>query len=968
MPEIEIDQEALTDLVERFHRTFPDFESFQSEHGGYRDGEREYKDAFRSFFLNTVAPLLEADSVDAESSARDLLSALLRAFTEKVGELGTVQNMVSWRGHEHLGKLEGAPAIDAARALQQLWTDDGDHGAAIEQFSTAYSDAFTRGGAIGGVNGIIAVLGSLLLAIKDPEGAILVRKHLWSNVAKTLLNRIIFHNRPIREEEYEEAVAVARAVFKRLEAEGMRPADLWDVHNFLWVSASGSYPDTALINGLSRGVQGLFSRAAIEDAMDAFDAYNERGENAEIFGKFGSPRDYWVRSTRPRDERVYPTKPIVGFIQKSTTINGGWATATDAAARLYNAGYVIVDRNDNPVAPPERYEHLPKDADRVRMCARNYWIEPAQETGARDVSIRSGTLAQDLLLSDRIPNVCQALAGDKLQREAGVAAPVMTEGVSGSSTAVYKFSLGDQVMEPSVKVDDAVQATSATNMVLFGPPGTGKTYETAWEAVRLCHGNELALQLRGEDRRPELMEAYRQLVADKRVSFVTFHQSFSYEEFVEGLRPDTSPTEEQELASETATAGGFRLRVADGVFKTVCERARRDTNSTHALDRSSQIMRLGLVGENWKEEFDRAIETGSIEWAHGGEIDWSAPEYEDWRVIKARRQEDTPDILGNAPAVYGTWLIRAGSQVGDLVFLTVGRRRIVAVGRISGEYSFESGPAGDEVHHRRPVDWLWSDVAGVDRDGIYNVNFTAFHPAYGLQKEELNWDALETLVMGPDRAGEDTKARPHVLIIDEINRANISKVFGELITLLEIDKRLGETNEIRLTLPYSKELFGVPSNLHIVGTMNTADRSIALLDTALRRRFQFRELLPRPELLPEDVDGINLRVLLARINERIEYLFDRDHQIGHAYFIHCRSRTDVDTVMRDKVIPLLAEYFYEDWGKIRQVLGESSDEGNFVSRRALAAPAGMDGYDAEEVRFRYMVRERFADDAYSGFA
>lgn len=716
------------------------------------------------------------------------------------------------------------------------------------------------------------------------------------------------------------------------------------------------------------GLQGKFTRSAIEDAMDAFDAYNEHGENAEIFGKFGSPRDYWVRSTRSRDERVYPTKPIVGFIQKSTTINGGWATATDAAARLHNAGYIIVDRNDNPVAPPERYEHLPRDADRVRMCARNYWIEPARETGARDVSIHSGTLAQDLLLSDRMPNVCQALAGGKLQREAGVAAPVMTEGVSGSSTAVYKFSLGAQAMEPSVKVDDAMQATSATNMVLFGPPGTGKTYETAWEAVRLCHGDELALQLRGEDRRPELMEAYRQLVADKRVSFVTFHQSFSYEEFVEGLRPDTSPTEEQELASETATAGGFRLRVADGVFKTVCERARRDTNSANKLDRSNRVIRLGLVGGNWKETFDRAIETKSIEWPHGGEFDWSAPEFEDWQEIKARRQQDVPDIRGNVPTVYGTWLIRAGAQIGDFVFLTVGVRRIVAVGRISGDYSFQ--PAVDEngPRHSRPVEWLWQDVSGVDRDGIYHVDFTPFQPAHRLKKEELNWDALETLVMGPDRVGEDTTALPHVLIIDEINRANISKVFGELITLLETDKRLGETNEIRLTLPYSKDLFGVPSNLHIVGTMNTADRSIALLDTALRRRFQFRELLPRPELLPEDVDGINLRALLARINERIEYLFDRDHQIGHACFIRCRSRTDVDTVMRDKVIPLLAEYFYEDWGKIRQVLGESSDEGKFVSRRALAAPPGMEGYDAEEVRYRYIVRERFADDAYSGFA
>ncbi|MDG1416427.1 MAG: hypothetical protein P8P99_01350 [Maricaulis sp.] len=148
--------------------------------------------------------------------------------------------------------------------------------------------------------------------------------------------------------------------------------------------------------------------------------------------------------------------------------------------------------------------------------------------------------------------------------------------------------------------------------------------------------------------------------------------------------------------------------------------------------------------------------------------------------------------------------------------------------------------------------------------------------------------------------------------------------------------------------------------------MNTADRSIALLDTALRRRFQFKELLPKTDLLPKNLDGINLRALLASINERIEFLFDRDHQIGHAYFIHCQSRADIDTVMRDKIVPLLAEYFYEDWEKIRQVLGENSDEGRIVSRQKLAAPPGLDGYGADETRYRYTVRDRFADDAYSG--
>lgn len=181
-------------------------------------------------------------------------------------------------------------------------------------------------------------------------------------------------------------------------------------------------------------------------------------------------------------------------------------------------------------------------------------------------------------------------------------------------------------------------------------------------------------------------------------------------------------------------------------------------------------------------------------------------------------------------------------------------------------------------------------------------------------------------------AARKNPSEKYLLVIDEINRANIAKVLGELITLIEDDKRLGEANAVLTTLPYSGEQFGVPENLTILGTMNTADRSIALLDLALRRRFTFVEMPPDPALLPEDVAGVNLQALLARLNLRVAALLDPDHRIGHSYLMDVETEDDLHFAWYHRVLPLLQEYFYHDGERIQAVVGKA-----FVREVALDA-------------------------------
>lgn len=435
----------------------------------------------------------------------------------------------------------------------------------------------------------------------------------------------------------------------------------------------------------------------------------------------------------------------------------------------------------------------------------------------------------------------------------------------------------------TVGADTNEDASLPLNTILFGPPGTGKTYGTIKRCVQICDGRAAE--------GPECRARYDKLVAEERIRFITFHQSYGYEEFVEGIRPRSQ-------------AGQISYAVEDGVLKRM---ARDAMQAQHDVDVSSPRI---------TPSFDHI---------------WSRLERDVPREVRAQSGREYELGISHDKVVLSP---KDGPE----------RSKTKAYIRKMWEKCERSGsPRNATPAKMREL--LGRKTTSYTLPVIYNVLWDLAH---GQESAHLS---------------SRTANRPNfVLVIDEINRANISKVMGELITLLEEDKREGAENQITVTLPYSREQFTLPKNLHILGTMNTADRSIALLDTALRRRFRFEEMSPQPELLKEAAQRtkVNLPDVVAAMNKRLEYLVDRDHLIGHAWFWNEKSREDVDDVMRHKVIPLIAEYFYDDWSKVRAVLGGTDD---FVTRERLDPPPGLDN-DMGEDRYSWTVREKFTEDAY----
>lgn len=448
-----------------------------------------------------------------------------------------------------------------------------------------------------------------------------------------------------------------------------------------------------------------------------------------------------------------------------------------------------------------------------------------------------------------------------------------------------------------------------SNLILYGPPGTGKTYNVINHALKLLKPDIDTDLLTNPTRRDEAVQLYNRYIEANQVVFCTFHQSYSYEDFVEGIR----------FVKETE---GYEVR--DGIFKRICNAARAVmTKKQHTYDfdvNTTKFHKVSLGNSNNAEDdlYEYCINHSKIAMGWGNQVDYSQCSSK----VDIRRKYLQ---FANDERIFGVDAVdrfKHGIDIDDIVIISNGNYKARAIGKVTGEYEYDEAGV-IEYHHFRSVEWLWvskddTDMVPVERILIDKV--FSQQAIYTLSKEHLNLESLRELISGRNEQGSGDSQ--FVIVIDEINRGNISKIFGELITLIEPDKRLGQKNEISVTLPYSGLKFCVTSNVHILGTMNTADRSIALLDTALRRRFDFIEMMPDYKVLPTDVEGLDVRKLLETINTRIEYLVDRDHMIGQAYFITDNPTLDYYiTVMTHRVIPLLQEYFYDNWEYIELVLG-----------------------------------------------
>jgi len=435
------------------------------------------------------------------------------------------------------------------------------------------------------------------------------------------------------------------------------------------------------------------------------------------------------------------------------------------------------------------------------------------------------------------------------------------------------------------KTKDNTSGKQPLNQILYGPPGTGKTYNTINKAIEIIEDRILNDEELND--REKLKEKFEKYKTNGQIEFVTFHQSYGYEEFVEGIKAIPIGQEGNEDGEEMI------YDVLKGILRKISQKANDDN--------------IKFVGQS---ELDLIYENYIKNLSYENNLKEKS---EMNKVLKTKTGKSF-NLIRNANSIVVKANTTSIPVSSDLIKRTIAE--------------------GEAPYYKSYVSVIINDMIGNKKININN----------------------------------NKVIKNYILIIDEINRGNISKIFGELITLIEPSKRIGADEEIKVKLPYSGDIFGVPLNLYILGTMNTADRSIALMDTALRRRFDFTEMMPNLEVLEEieDIDSINIKTLLKKINERIEYLYDRDHTIGHAYFMSLKDekviakRVELDNIFRNKVIPLLQEYFYDDWEKIKMVLGSGFILKEKVEPKTIFNQEDIKDSDyIEEEKYQYSIKEEF---------
>ena len=443
------------------------------------------------------------------------------------------------------------------------------------------------------------------------------------------------------------------------------------------------------------------------------------------------------------------------------------------------------------------------------------------------------------------------------------------------------------------------------NQILYGPPGTGKTYNTINKALEIIGVDESTLtEIENDEINPKLQEAINKLrgkinvnenklltekesnkvyrtsikelfdyyVKKGQIVFTTFHQSMSYEDFVEGIKPQKPKNDGDPIS----------YMVEDGIFKKICKEASKKTKIIQKIDEDENE----LTPEMFKEYYSSFVEKLPSQ-------NENSSEYK----LKTTKSNIFELYKNSANSI----VVKAGDK-------------------------------------KTPMSLCLNELT--------KVKFEEMSPFYSSYENIVIDKILENIKTEEKRI--DNSNKPYVLIIDEINRGNVSSIFGELITLIEEDKRLDNDESLEITLPYSKVKFGIPKNLYIIGTMNTADRSVEALDTALRRRFSFDEMPPDYSLLENiKVENFDLKELLETINKRIEVLLDRDHLIGHSYFLNLKNITDLKEAFSKQIIPLLQEYFFGDYGKIALVLGTGFCAVKDDPQKNKNVFAKVEGYDTD---------------------